>query len=362
MAKFFALLQNSFFEQFDVFRQQNELVFAIALVIVFAIAARIVLFVLKKYAHSIALKTKTDLDDLIVQIITFPLYVIIISAGIFIALLSLSFLEQFTPLIINTFFVGWVFVGAWTVSRVMVLVIGRALKVQKKFEKTPKLINRMIKVVIYLVGVLIILAYFNVEITPIIAALGLGGLAVGLALQPTLSNFFAGIQILSDKPINVGDFIEVEGSVGGQNISGFVEDISWRSTRIRTLSNTIVIVPNARLADSIIVNDSLPQQEMAALVQCGVDYGSDLKKVEKVTIEVAKKIQETVPGAVKGFEPFIRFHTFGDSNINFTVILRVEKIVDKHLVIHEFIKSLKEKYGKEKIEISWPVRKLYNAK
>ena len=85
----------------------------------------------------------------------------------------------------------------------------------------------------------------------------------------------------------------------------------------------------------------------------------DLDKVEKVTIDVAKTIQKTVPGAVKTFEPFIRYHTFGDSNINFSVILRVEKFVDKYLITHEFIKALKARYDKEGIEISWPVRKVY---
>ncbi len=200
-----------------------------------------------------------------------------------------------------------------------------------------------------------ILSYFKIEITPLVATLGIGGLAVGLALQNTLSNFFAGLYMVADKPITVGDFIELPDA----DISGYVEDIGWRSTRIKTLPNTVVIVPNSKLAENIIVNDSLPEHEMAALVQCGVAYGSDLKKVEKATIDVARKIQKTVPGAVKTFEPFIRYHTFGDSNINFTIILRVEKFVDKYLVTHEFIKALKERYDKEGIEISWPVRKIY---
>ncbi len=101
---------------------------------------------------------------------------------------------------------------------------------------------------------------------------------------------------------------------------------------------------------------------MSVVLQCGVSYGSDLKKVEKVTINTAKKIQSTVIGAVKNFEPFIRYHTFGDSNINFSIILRIEKYVDKYLVVHEFIKELKEEYDKNKIEISYPVRKMYKAK
>jgi len=98
------------------------------------------------------------------------------------------------------------------------------------------------------------------------------------------------------------------------------------------------------------------------VVQCGVSYKSDLGKVEKVTIDVAKKIQEKIPGAVKTFEPFIRYHTFGDSNINFSIILRVEEPVARYLIIHEFIKALKARYDKEGIEISWPVRKIYYKK
>ena len=98
---------------------------------------------------------------------------------------------------------------------------------------------------------------------------------------------------------------------------------------------------------------------MSVVIQCGVSYTSDLNKVERVTIDAAKRIQETVQGAVKDFEPFIRYHTFGDSNINFSVILRVKTYVDRYLVTHEFIKALKKRYDKEGIEISWPVRKIY---
>ena len=130
-------------------------------------------------------------------------------------------------------------------------------------------------------------------------------------------------------------------------------------SRIRTLPNTLVIVPNSKIASTIITNDSLPVPEMSVVIQCGVAYSSDLEKVEKVTVDAAKKTQKIVTGAVKGFEPFIRYHTFGDSNINFSIILRVEKFVDKYLVTHEFIKALKKAYDKEGIEISWPVRKIY---
>ncbi len=335
---------------------QNEYVHLVVAILVAVALAKIVHFIFRKYLRRLAARTKTDVDDMILRKSIGPIYAIIIVAGTYSGVRALSFLSQYVRIIDGIFFVAVVLTIALVVSRIASVFISHWLKVQKRFEKTPGVVVKVASVVVYLLAALTILKHFNVEITPLIATLGVGGIAVGLALQNTLSNFFAGLHIISDRPIDVGDFIELEG-----NVSGYVEDIGWRSTRIRTLPNTIVVVPNSKLSESTITNYSLPDPETAALVQCGVSYNSDLKKVEKVTADVARRIQKTIPGAVKNFEPFIRYHTFGDSNINFTIILRVEKVVDKYLVIHEFIKALKERYAKEDIEISWPVRKIYSA-
>lgn len=333
----------------------NLYVRAGVIILIAVVLSSIVRFVLRKYVAKLAGKTKSDLDDILLSIIARPVELAIILAGFYFALKSLALPYQ--AYFEGLFFVIFVVVSAVLLSRIFTVLVSRWLKVSKRFEKQPRLLSKIVMVVIYIIALLMILGHFNVEITPLIATLGLGGLAVGLALQNTLSNFFAGLHIISDQPVRVGDFIELDG-----NVSGYVDDIGWRSTRIRTLPNTIVIVPNAKLADSVITNASLPEQEMAALVECGVAYGSDLEKVEKITIDVAKKVQKSVAGGVKTFEPFIRYHTFADSNINFTVILRVEKFVDKYLIKHEFIKALKARYDKEGIEISWPVRKVYQVK
>jgi len=190
-----------------------------------------------------------------------------------------------------------------------------------------------------------------------IAGVGLGALAIGLALQSTLANFFAGVHLLSDRPIDVGDYIEID-----ENAKGIVEDIGWRSTRIRTLTDNLLIIPNGKLAESNITNFSKPKQDLSVWVPCGVAYESDLKKVEKVTLEVAKKIQQTVEGAVKDFDPVFRYIEFGESNINFIAILRVKDPMKRFVVRNEFIKDLKEQFDKEKIEISWPIRKIYQMK
>jgi small-conductance mechanosensitive channel len=336
---------------------QNEYFQFLLIVIGSVIFAKIFNLIVTKYIKKITEKTKTDIDDMLMKVVRKPLYIFIILVGFYFGLKSLSFFAPYSLGINRIFFIISALLLSLIIARILSVLVSRWLKVQKEFEKTPRLISTVVSIAIYLIAFLMILRYLNIEITPLVATLGLGGLAVGLALQNTLSNFFAGVHIISDRPINVGDYIEMEG-----NIAGYVEDIGWRSTRIRTLPNTIVIVPNSKIAESVIVNNYLPVQEMSIVLQCGVDYGSDLEKVEKVTVDVARKIQQTVPGAVKTFEPFIRYHTFGDSNINFSIILRVEEFVARYLVTHEFFKALKARYDKENIEISWPIRKVYTAK
>jgi small-conductance mechanosensitive channel len=201
---------------------------------------------------------------------------------------------------------------------------------------------------------LIILDRLKITITPFLASLGIGGLVVALALQDTLANFFSGIYIFFDKPVRIGDYIMLE---SGQE--GYVTQIGWRNTRIRMLPNNVIIVPKAKLVSTQITNFYLPETEMAVLVQVGVSYGSDLEKVERVTIEVAKEVLQQVEGGVKEFEPFIRYHTFSDFSINFTVILRAKEYVGKFLITHEFIKRLHRRYQSDGIEIPFPIRTIY---
>src|SRR5690606_23283871 len=138
----------------------------------------------------------------------------------------------------------------------------------------------IIKVIVYCIGMLVILQSLGVSITPILAGVGVGGRAVALALQDTLSNLLAGIQVISTKQINPGDFIKLE---SGQE--GVVEDISWRYTALKTGYNNTIIVPNSKLAGIIVSNYFLPDKEIMFDIAVGVDYNSDLEKVERVTVE-----------------------------------------------------------------------------
>ena len=200
-------------------------------------------------------------------------------------------------------------------------------------------------------GVLVVLNGLGLSITPMLTALGVGGLAVALALQEPLANFFAGLFITLAGQVRVGDYVKLD---DGQE--GYIVDFSWRSTRLRMLANNLVIVPNAKLAQAIVVNHDLPSRDLAVLVQVGVDYDSDLAEVERVVGEVGQDVMSQVPGGVADFEPFIRYHTFGESSIDFTVILRAREFVDQYLVKHEFIKRLHARFNQEGIVIPFPIR------
>ncbi|MBE0558129.1 MAG: mechanosensitive ion channel family protein, partial [Proteobacteria bacterium] len=187
----------------------------------------------------------------------------------------------------------------------------------------------------------------------ILATLGVGGLAVALALKDTLSNFFAGFHIIATKQIRVGDYLKLSSQE-----EGYVNDISWRTTKVRTLAGNLILIPNAKLTELIVTNYTLPEKDMAVLVGLGVHYSSDLAKVEQVTCEVAAEVMREVPGGVPTFTPFIRYHTFGESGIDLTVVMRGETFVDQFLIKHEFIKRLHDRFAKEGIVIPYPIRAL----
>lgn len=239
-------------------------------------------------------------------------------------------------------------------SRLVALLLRMYMNRYRQEMPAVSLVVQASKVLVLLVGVIIALDKIGIAITPILTALGVGGLAVALALRDTLENLFAGFHVLASGQIKVGNYIRLE---GGEE--GFVEDITWRNTVIRQPSNNLIIVPNSKLSSSIVINFHKPDSELAVIVPVGVSYDSDLEKVERITIEVAKEVQREVEGAVPDFEPFIRYTAFGDFSINFNVILRAKDVPSQHVLRHEFIKRLKRRYEEEGIKIPFPIREVY---
>lgn len=220
---------------------------------------------------------------------------------------------------------------------------------------TTGLAYGILKGTIIVLGFLVILSVLGISITPLLTALGVGGLAVALALQDTLANLFAGIHILMEKSLRVGDFVRLE---TGQE--GYVEDITWRTTRIRMLPNNIVVIPNIKLSQSIVINYYLPETRMSLLIPISVSYSSDPENVEKILIEEAKKAVGEIPGLLGDPDPFVRFIPgFGDSSLDFTLICQVREFVDQYLAQHELRKRIFKRFKEEGIEIPFPHRTIY---
>ncbi len=241
----------------------------------------------------------------------------------------------------------------WSLGRVAAVAV-HARAASAGAVRSANLVSYLVRLVVLVLGGLVLLQTLGVSITPLVTALGVGGLAVGLALQDTLANLFAGIHILASRQVRPGDFIRLE-----SGDEGYVEDVTWRYTTVRQLRHALTIVPNAKLASSVITNFSLPDPELAVLVPVGVSYDSDLAHVEVVTTAVGREVMAEIAGGVPQFEPFIRYNGFGDSSITFNVILRGREATDQHLLRHEFIKRLHQRYRAEGIEIPFPVRTVH---
>jgi small-conductance mechanosensitive channel len=205
------------------------------------------------------------------------------------------------------------------------------------------------RIAVLAVGVLVLLQTLGISIAPILTALGVGGLAVALALQDTLANLFAGVHILASRKVKLGDYIQL--STGEE---GYVVDINWRNTVVHQLPDNDLIVPNALLANATVTNTHRPTRQVSVPVQLGVGYDSDLAHVERVTVEVGKEVMREVAGGVHDHEPTVRFHTFGEYGIGFSTTLRADEFADQYLVKHEFIKRLHSRYQVEGIQIPVP--------
>jgi len=274
-----------------------------------------------------------------------------LTLGLYGALNSITINKGLHSVLENSLLALILFSTTMVIARTVVgLVNAYAQKTEGILPSTSILAN-LAELSVYIVGMLIILQSFGISIAPILTALGVGGLAVALALQETLSNLFSGLHILLSKQIKLGDYVRL--STGEE---GNVVDITWRNTTIRALSNNMIVVPNQKIASAILTNYYMPDKELSVTVPVGVSYDSDLDHVEKVTLEVARQVMQEIEGSISNFEPTVRFHTLGDFSINCNVSLRTSEFSNQYLLRHEFIKRLIVRYRQEGIEIPFPVR------
>ena len=302
-----------------------------------------------------AKRTETLVDDIIVKTFKTPSVYWSVAIGIYIGIAISELPKKYAIFLTKTIHVLIIFSITIAVANLLVRIFNYYVRKSNLPIPTTGLADGVLKGIVVTIGILIILTVLKISIIPILTALGIGGLAVALALQDTLANLFAGLHLLIEKSVRVGDFIKLE---SGQE--GFVDDITWRTARIRMLSNNIVVIPNVKLAQSIVTNYYLPEKRMSLSITIGVSCSSDLVKVEKILVEETKKAANEVPGLLDEPEPFVRFIPgFGDSSLDFTLICQVREFIDQYLVQHELRKRIFERFRKEGIEIPFPHRTVY---
>ena len=234
-------------------------------------------------------------------------------------------------------------------------VRGYAVAESGPLPSTSIFVN-LTRIAIVLLGALLVLNALNISITPVLTALGVGGLAVALALQDTLGNLFAGLQLVASKQVRPGDYLLLE---SGQE--GTVEDIAWRYTTMRTQANNLVVVPNAKLGQTIITNFQLPSQPLSIIVEFGVAYGSDLERSQAIAQDVAARVMAEMQPDITEWEPVVRFSGFGDSDVQAIAIMRVVDFGDQYALKSEFIKRLHARFAEEGIEFPFPQRVVHQA-
>lgn len=310
-----------------------------------------------KKVRQLAGRTNAMWDDLVLDSVQSPTRVLAMAFAFSLSLQTAPLALRTHPISRFGLKIGFVIIGVWILDRIFSALIKSDFLPAGLTHNSRILILVTTRVLFFSTAVLVVLDTFGISITPILASLGIGSLAVALALQDTLNNFFSGFYLLLDRPISIGDFIKLE-----DGTEGFVRKVGWRSTQIEMLSENIVVVPNSKIASSQVTNYDLPLKLTTLTIPVGVAYNSDLNKVEQVTLDVASQILKQIPGAVPDFTPAIRFNTFADSSINFNVVLKAHHRTDQALIIHEFIKALHARFEREKIEIPFPQRVIHTAR
>jgi small-conductance mechanosensitive channel len=313
------------------------------------VARAVVIGAMKRVAR----RTRWAWDDVVVQALPTPLLIAIVASG----LLVLGRILPLAPEWDRAFDV----LLAAAIVLALVLFADRSIRgaldrmapSSTFLQGARGLIQASVRGLIIGLGLLIFLDSIGISITPILASLGVGSLAVALALQDTLNNLFAGIYMVVDQPIEPGHMIKLP---SGEE--GHVARVGWRSTWIRLPQNNMLVIPNARLAGASIINYNLPQPEIAFTVPVGVGFASELEAVERVTLEVARDVVQSVEGGVVDPEPVVRFVGFGDVSVQLNVILRARDLQASLLLKHEFVKRLQARYRKEGIDIPALVRAL----
>ncbi|MFH1710826.1 MAG: mechanosensitive ion channel family protein [Nanoarchaeota archaeon] len=329
----------------------NQYLRALITFIAVFLVLRILFSILERLLLKLTIKTKTDIDDIILKRISLPVTILLFFFSLGITLKGLSLQENIHDLVLNIISSADVIILAVVSYLIIDTVFIRAWTKFTKKTKTElddnlvSLFHGVIKIALIIIIALYILDLWGIQIGPLLAGLGIAGLAVALALQPTLSNIFSGVSMILDKSVRAGDLIYLS-----QETKGKIIKVGIRSTRILTFDNEIIIIPNSKLAESTIQNVALPDPKTRAVVQFSVAYGSDIEKVKKVVLKEINSLNNLS----KEPSPIVRFIEMADSSLNFKTYFYINSFEHKWQAIDEANTKIYNALNKNNISIPFP--------
>jgi small-conductance mechanosensitive channel len=329
-----------------------KLVAPLCLLLITVAAGYLLKRLLFRALHRWGQKSSSRVDDVLTQSLSGPILIWSLIAGIYFATETLDLPERSILLIERTLLILTILsltMMASRLSRDLIRFYGR--RVPGAMPVTT-LTQNLAQLFVVLVGTLILLHQLGVSVTPILTAFGVGGLAVALALQDTLSNLFAGFYVTIAGQVRLGDYIKLNTGEEGN-----IADISWRSTTMRAPSNNLIIVPNAKLAQAIVTNYFLPERRMSIGIPVTVSYSSDPDQVERVLLDVVRTAIPEVPGLLGEPAPSVQLIPgFGESALKFTLNCYVAEFAAQFAVQSELRRRILKRLHTERIEIGLPVQ------
>ena len=311
--------------------------------------------VFKQVVHSrlkkAASKSDWEGDDVILDALESQIILWFFWGGLSLALRGMEIAEPFGLYVSNFLIIILIASVTHAAAKLIVGLLDLWAKKQGGGFPSTTMFTNFVWITVYIIGLLIILDTLDISIAPMLTALGIGGLAVSLALKDTLTDVFAGLHILLSKKVQPGDFVSLD---SGE--MGYIQNITWRNTKMMERANNIINIPNTKLSSAIIKNYDTGDPSFSVKVAVGVGYDSDLEHVERVVLEVANEIHNSMDETNKKSTPGFKFRGFGDSSIDFAVYFRGNKYGDQNPIIHTFIKKLHKRFNEEGIEIPFPMR------
>ena len=298
--------------------------------------------------------TKSDIDDKILAVVHRPVFFTIIAVGL---VHTVSYLGPAPKLF---FYISAILYSMitflWMTSSIKIsnIIIEDAIYKVSDVTGLSKdvipLIENLSKIVIVIASLMVILSIWKINITPLLASAGIAGAGIALAAKDTIANFFGGISVFTDKPFKIGDFIVLDKGERGEVVT-----IGIRSTRIKTLDDVMITIPNSVLINSKIVNESAPTPNLRIKTSIGVAYGSDIELVEKALLEVASGNENLLADPA----PKVWFMSFGESSLNFDLLCWIKDPTLRLRATDSLNRAIYKRFNELGIKVPFPQRDVH---